>query len=330
MSVKINTMSFSKISVIATENVIMVVFKGKRVQFTKDKHEFMEIKELIRSRDEDAIIARIDLGGWLIPEYSNGLFRVDPNTDTIVDIETGTEVPDTLGKRVLQWAKDGFPFEPLLKFHRKVLKNPSTESAKELYEFLEANMIPITNEGNFVAYKKVTTVGNNLMDSHSRNINNNVGNIVSVKRKAVDPNRNNTCSNGLHVGAWEYVSSFSGDVILDVEVEPQDVVTVPPDYNNQKMRVCRYKVLRRSDGEEIKNTFVMVHNEGKEEVDNTMEGHQNTEARVISRVETVDFQNMTAQKIKDYIKKNYGQEITLDNKNKQSIIKKAYKIIAGK
>lgn len=321
-------MAFKKLTIIATPQVIMIAFKGKRIQFTNEKKEFMQIKELVRAGDEEALIAMIDKGGMIIPEYSNGLFKVDEANDRIIDIATNTEVNDVLGHRILQWAKDGFPFEPLLSFHRKVLKNPSKESAAELYKFLEANMIPITNEGNFIAYKKVTTVNGQLMDSHSKTINNNVGNIVSVPRQSVDPNRNNTCSNGLHVGAWEYVSSFTGDVVLEVEVEPQDVVTVPPDYNEQKMRVCRYKVLGRSNGSEIKETMVKVHKKNTNQVSKKKKGHENTEGRINARIEKVDFNAMTAREIKEYILTHYGEEITLDNKNKQAIVKKAYKIIS--
>lgn len=259
----------------------------------------------------------------IIPEYSNGLFRITENEEKIIDIETNTEVSIVLGKRIIQWAKDGFPFEPLLKFHRKLLKNPSTQSAAELYLFLEANMIPITAEGNFVAYKKVTTVGKNLMDSHSRTINNNVGNIVSIPREQVNPDRNQTCSYGLHVGAWEYVNSFSGDTVIEVEVEPQDVVTVPPDYNQQKMRVCKYKVLSISDGKEIDRSFVKVN---KTEVRDRKTGEVK-ENKIHAKIDKVNLQEMTAMQIKSYIKDKYKTVITIDNKNKQAIVKKAYKII---
>ena len=320
---KINKMSFKRLGIVATENVIMIVFKGKRIQFTRENAEFEKIKELIRNRDEDAIIEKIDKGGMIIPEFSNGLFKIREDEEKIIDIETNTEVSLVLGKRIIQWAKEGFPFEPLLKFHRKLLLNPSTQSAAELYMFLEANMIPITAEGNFIAYKKVTSVGRNLMDSHSKTINNNIGNIVKIPREKVNPDRNQTCSYGLHVGAWDYVKSFSGDTTIEVEVEPQDVVTVPPDYNQQKMRVCRYKVLGISGGEEINRSFVKVK---KTEVKDRKTGEVK-ENKIHAQMDKVDLSTMTASQVKAYIKDKYKTEITIDNKNKQAIIKKAYKII---
>lgn len=324
--------SFKKLTIIATPSNILVVYRSKRIVFTKEKPEFTEIRELIRAGDEDAIIKRLFENAMIIPEYSHGLFQIDPEREIILDIETKTQVDIFLGRRIVEWAKEGFPFEPLLKFHRKVIKNPSTDSAKELYEFLEKNLIPITNEGNFIAYKKVTSVGedtDDLVDSHTRTIKNNVGQIVTMPREKVDPDRRNECSYGLHVGAWDYVNSFSGNVVIEVEVEPQDVVAVPKDYNKQKMRVCRYKVMSRSDGDKIESQFVTV-DKKKEEVIENVNDESHNGGSVEATINKVDFTTMTAQKIKDYIKEKYGVEITLDNKNKKSIINKAYKIMEGK
>jgi hypothetical protein len=43
---------------------------------------------------------------------------------------------------------------------------------------------------------------------------------------------------------------------LTVKVDPADVVTVPPDHDQQKMRVCRYTVIGVHDGEEFKEEVV--------------------------------------------------------------------------
>ena len=70
-----------------------------------------------------------------------------------------------------------------------------------------------------------------------------------MERGQVDADRERTCSFGLHVAAFSYASNFTGGILLEVEVNPRDVVAVPPDYNQQKMRVCRYRVLRRAENE---------------------------------------------------------------------------------
>jgi hypothetical protein len=66
-----------------------------------------------------------------------------------------------------------------------------------------------------------------------------------MDRGKVDADRERTCSAGLHVAAWNYAESFYfNGHLLEVEVNPRDVVAVPTDYNNEKMRTCEYKVVR--------------------------------------------------------------------------------------
>lgn len=68
-----------------------------------------------------------------------------------------------------------------------------------------------------------------------------------MSRNQVNEDATQTCSHGLHVANWDYAhnvySAGSDAVMLEVEVNPADVVAVPVDYNQAKMRVCKYKVL---------------------------------------------------------------------------------------
>ena len=142
---------------------------------------------------------------------------------------------------------------PYVKFLDNILKNPrqssrDTEIFKEIYEelfkFLEHNEIEITNDGCFLAYKKVRF---DFKDIHSGTFDNSVGKIVKMKREEVELDRNITCSTGLHFCAKEYLDSYSsycgGDVVVIVKVNPKDVISIPVDYNNAKGRCCRYEVI---------------------------------------------------------------------------------------
>lgn len=65
-----------------------------------------------------------------------------------------------------------------------------------------------------------------------------------MPRNQVNEDSSQTCSYGLHVANFEYATNFYSDgVMLECEVNPADVVSIPTDYNQSKMRVCRYKVL---------------------------------------------------------------------------------------
>jgi hypothetical protein len=104
--------------------------------------------------------------------------------------------------------------------------------------------MPITTKGTFLAYKGIREDGK---DVHSGTIDNSPGQTPTMPRRLVNDDPNQGCSQGLHVGAFEYASHWGPRVVL-VEVDPADVVSVPADHSYQKCRACKYKVLRDSEG----------------------------------------------------------------------------------
>ncbi len=155
----------------------------------------------------------------------------------------GKEVNNVITDRILTFAKMGLPIDPILRFLELMLQNPDPKSQEELYDFLANRNLPLTEDGHFLAYKSIRK---DWLDHHSGTIDNSIGKIIEIPRDMVDPNRRNECSYGLHVGAMQYVQNFhAGDNrrIIVVKVSPQDCVSVPQDYNHQKLRACRYEVL---------------------------------------------------------------------------------------
>lgn len=142
--------------------------------------------------------------------------------------------------RIFELVDMGKPVTRMLKFLEDLLQNPSNRVYEHLFEFLEKGSIPITEDGCFLAYKRIKT---DYTDVHSGKIYNRVGDEVSMPRQQVDDNPNNTCSHGLHVCSFDYLAYFSGERLIVVKVQPRDVVSIPIDYNHTKMRVCRYKVV---------------------------------------------------------------------------------------
>jgi hypothetical protein len=68
-----------------------------------------------------------------------------------------------------------------------------------------------------------------------------------MDRSKVDDDPNNTCSKGLHVASLPYLQHYPGSVTVLVKVNPANVVSIPTDYNNSKMRVCEYEVFAVHD-----------------------------------------------------------------------------------
>lgn len=155
----------------------------------------------------------------------------------------GKPVGSTMQKRVTEARELGLPLEPFEKFLIKLDQNPSFNSRQQLMGFLDACDLPITDAGDFIAYKAVR---DDFFDKHSGTVKYEIGSVVEMPRSAVDDNPANTCSHGLHVCSKAY-GRFA-DRLLIVYVNPADVVSVPTDYNNSKMRVCKLTV-----GEEVKD-----------------------------------------------------------------------------
>lgn len=155
----------------------------------------------------------------------------------------GRPVDNTLTARMLRQLREGFDLKPMAMFLEKLMRNPSFRAVQDLYPFLEYGKMPITEGGCFLAYKKVRK---DYRDIRTGTIDNSVGQVVSMARNSVDEDPNRTCSYGLHVCSFEYLASYSStpdDRVVICKIDPADVVAIPKDYNNTKMRVSRYEVV---------------------------------------------------------------------------------------
>ena len=146
--------------------------------------------------------------------------------------------------RMFDLIESGHSAAYILKFVDNMFTNPSPKSVEELYLFLDKNKLPITQDGCFLAYKRVNE---NWRDLYSNKIDNSIGKTVKEDRKKVDANRNNTCSRGLHFCSFGYLSCFKGAHTILVKINPRDVVSIPTDYNNSKGRCCRYVVVKEHE-----------------------------------------------------------------------------------
>lgn len=342
-----------------TGNYLIVVC-GSNAPITLEKgtEKYKKVEKLLESGAAKIEIERaLDLVRG-IEEFSDGKIRVDRDTNEVfIDNQ---KVVGCIVKRIISFVQSNKPYEPLVNFWRNVQKNPSEDSKRDLYAFLEANKMTITEDGHFLAYKKVTKKNGKLVDCRTKTISNEIGEIVSMSRDEVDLDRNHTCSTGLHVAAYEYAQhKYVGTVLLQVKVHPADVVAVPPDYNNQKMRTCRYKVVgivgNKIDSDKIplvdKSTekSITKHSKKINSISNK------TEKKKIRETETLKHANLlesyrtsgklliasgieglgfTAKEIISIVcayvpAVKTGELRTMDLKNKKSIVNKAVKLLEG-
>lgn len=198
-----------------------------------------------------------------IEKYAEGRITIE---DGETMLYSGESIPtEALVDRILELKQKGHSFKHLITFLDNLMENPNESSREDLYRFLSKNNLPITSRGTFLAYKKVR---DNYRDVYSGTIDNSIGAIVTMPRDKVDPNINEACSTGLHVAAYNYLDFYSGDRVVIVEVNPRDVVSVPLDHNDEKLRCCRYEVVGEIDdykSSRIKSSFVDVEQEDEYE-----------------------------------------------------------------
>lgn len=223
------------ISHLMSGNTLTVIFAGEDpISIPREDPCYDKVLELIRNGRYDEVF---DATQSSYDEEFDG-FRVRGN-QVLID---GEIIPEALSERIIQLVQYELDVKPLINFWHNVKQNKREDSRKDLYGFLEANHYPITEDGCFVGYKSVRS---DFLDHHSRSMDNSPGKTVEMPREQVNPDRNVTCSTGLHVAAYPYAAHFcGGETIVEVKVHPKDVVTVPTDYNAQKMRCCRYEVVR--------------------------------------------------------------------------------------
>jgi hypothetical protein len=151
-------------------------------------------------------------------------------------------ISNVIATRILDYLSQGIDCLPVFKFITKLNLNPSSRAVNELYTFLEHKFLPITNNGNFLAYKALRS---NYTDIHTGKFDNNVDNVLEMPRNKVDDNKDVGCSYGFHAGTLDYARNFrphDGKLVL-VEINPADVVSIPTDCECQKLRTCKYKVV---------------------------------------------------------------------------------------
>jgi hypothetical protein len=125
--------------------------------------------------------------------------------------------------------------------------------------------MPLTPTGNFLAYKSVKE---NYKDWYSGNFSNTVGSEHTMARNDVCDDPDLGCSYGFHVGTLAYATEFNrgSNRLMIVEVDPSDVVSVPHDCQNQKLRTAKYKVVGEFE-KPLANDYSSQYNNDDDESD---------------------------------------------------------------
>jgi hypothetical protein len=244
---------------VVTKNVITMAKDSETRSVEKDNEVFQDVKNAILDKDYQNAWSMMDVKQKIVDVLSkieSGDVSIDGDTITYKGITLKNGMVD----RIMHLLKidNGKYAKHLANFADKCMKNPSFRAVNELLNFMEKNTLPITPDGDFLAYKKVK---HDFKDIYSGKYDNSVGKVVEMPRNEVDDNYEQTCSAGLHVCGYSYLKHFGSsdgkEKIVVCKVNPADVVSVPRDYNDQKMRTCRYEVIKTiNQGEQLTDMFI--------------------------------------------------------------------------
>ena len=156
------------------------------------------------------------------------------------------QIQGYLVEKLLAMLSDGVDIEPWAMLLNNLMANPNQRARERLPLFLTENGLPITRDGYFLGWRLVKE---DYWDIHTgTTFENKPGAVLEMDRFRCDPDPEQTCSSGIHVAAFSYLDNYGfgheGKRCMLVKVNPADVVAVPTDYGNAKLRTSKIEVLR--------------------------------------------------------------------------------------
>lgn len=242
------------INFVKTAKSLLLKIAGKNYTVPTSDPSVPEILDAIRSgATEDEILDRVDVRNLIRKECDGVNFDIDSTTqEVLIDNEV---IPNSLGRRLTEYSDLGLGerAKALVAFWRNVKQNPDERARTALFEFLNHNNIPITITGEFLTYKCVARNDRgDLVDCRKGLFLNNPGCVVKMPREEVCNDPSVACAPGLHVAAYDYANSmYPGKVMISCKVNPVNVVSIPYDYNQMKLRACEYEVVEILEDREI-------------------------------------------------------------------------------
>ena len=226
------------LNAILSDNSLTVTIKYRPITITSSDPAFDTIRQMIiDKKPEDQVAEALNRAAALAKEFTDILTLRDGR----VYLRDGREINDVLAKKFLEIKALGMDTIPWGRFVENVYANPSQTAINELFLFLEHAKLPLTEDGCFIAYKRVNS---EYKDCYTGTIDNRVGaDIPRMDRDDCDPDRHRTCSTGYHFCSWRYIQQFRGAHLMAVKINPRDVTAIPSDYSNTKGRCCWYEVV---------------------------------------------------------------------------------------
>lgn len=206
---------------------------------SRDHPNYADIVIALKNDDVDQAIKLSDLINTLSVRH-NDRITVEKGALYI----DGNALNNALADQIISMLYRNENPDKLLRFLDNLIKNPEDRAILELYNFIATNKLPITDDGYLLAYKVVRS---DFFDHHSQSVYYGLGETVEMPRSDVCDDPTQLCAAGLHICSIGYISDMfrlgDGNRLLLVKVHPADVVSVPTDYKNTKVRCNKVTVI---------------------------------------------------------------------------------------
>lgn len=211
---------------------------------------------------DDNVWSLFDVAKGVMSKFQQVSERISYDGENI--LFDGDPIHSVLATQLQRAIEDGNAdnYTALAKFWEKLESNPNEHSRTQAYNWLACHNFQITEDGDVVGYKYVSTTDeegvfrscaasqkpnvpsafvNGLAIAPLSTVPQRIGDVVSMPRSEVAHDPRQACKRGLHVGTYSYVGA-GYRTAFEVHVNPRDIVSVPTDGGGAKVRVCRYKV----------------------------------------------------------------------------------------
>jgi len=251
-------MSENKVQFITLNNSIVLSFNKKSATVVKGTAEYAEVCAALADGRFDDIPGIVDKEVEIKKTLVGSEFEV---VEGHVFCE-GEPVDSYVSGRLIEFFNSGLPYQPLLNFWKRLRNNPSENSVKQLYKFLEVAECPLLEDGRFLSLKGVVSVPNKpntFCSKHDHRFEYVLNVPATMPRESVVDDPDTACGPGLHAGSYNYARDWAsgGGIMLELVIDPEHVVSVPIDCDCQKLRACQVLPVAVHTGGKFKKGVVL-------------------------------------------------------------------------
>lgn len=262
-----------QVAYIASAEKISITLNGRFRALSLKTDQGQKLLAAVKRQPQDIDeIARLACVTTYLTMHTFGRVTVDDRDNIRLD---GEVVDYGVAGLIVRMIREGEGVSHLAKFIENIDLNSNKTISPQVFSFLEKGGMPITPDGCFHAFKRVDpkfksytkgeedcmVVGPDGVAVKVKGyIPHHIGGTVSMNREDCNPDRNQTCSRGLHFCSFDYLSTYHGGKgkVVIVKINPRDVTAIPSDYNDAKGRCCHMEIVGEVPESEAKGYFPKV------------------------------------------------------------------------